>query len=96
MSMYVTLVAGESLGHPKLRDYGARRVQSLYDTTMQNGGFVEFNSPAYTPLTLNELSRLRAHVQTEQVGLCMSVVLCAGACVLHRLCDYRFEGPSPL
>jgi len=63
MGAYVTLVAGETLALPEFRDYGFDRLARIDAFTAENGSFEEYNSPAYTPITLIELSRMRAHVR---------------------------------
>ena len=63
MGAYVTLIAGETLDRPEFRDYGLARLARLDAFTTENGTFEEYNSPAYTPIALLELSRLRAHVR---------------------------------
>jgi hypothetical protein len=64
MGAYVTLVAGEQLGVEEYRDYGLARLRRFHDHTLENGAFEEYNSPAYTVIAVQELSRLQAHVQT--------------------------------
>lgn len=65
MGSFVCTVAGELLGNSDLRDYGLSRFRKFYDYTMQQGAFTEYNSPTYTFIALNELSRIRAYVQDE-------------------------------
>lgn len=66
MGAYVTLVAGETLELPEFRDYGLDRLARIDAFTTENGTFEEYNSPAYTPIALYELSRLRAHARDER------------------------------
>ncbi|MCU0914120.1 MAG: hypothetical protein MUC88_06110 [Planctomycetes bacterium] len=63
MGTYVTLVAGERLGVPALRDYGKQRLRRFYDYTQQKGSFSEYNSPTYTLVAIEEISRMRQHVR---------------------------------
>ncbi len=63
MGAYVALVAGERFGDRALFDYGRQRLQRFYDYTQQRGSFSEYNSPTYTVVAINELSRLLAHVR---------------------------------
>ncbi len=65
MGSFVCTVAGELLGNSELQDYGLTRFRTFYDYTMQQGAFTEYNSPTYTFIALNELSRIRAYVQDE-------------------------------
>lgn len=63
LGTYVTLVAGESLDAPEFRAYGLERLQRFSAYTAENGTFEEYNSPTYTIIALQELSRLKAHVR---------------------------------
>ncbi|HKJ90744.1 MAG TPA: hypothetical protein VJ960_06390, partial [Oceanipulchritudo sp.] len=63
MGAYVTLVAGEHLNVPEFRDYGLARLSRFHAFTQENGAFEEYNSPTYTRVALEQLSRLKAHVQ---------------------------------
>ncbi|NOU85418.1 hypothetical protein GC102_06440 [Paenibacillus sp. LMG 31460] len=63
MGAFVTLVGGEVIGQEKLVQYGRNRLQRLYDYTMRLGTFVEFNSPCYTPITIEELHHI--HKETK-------------------------------
>ncbi|MFC0213004.1 hypothetical protein ACFFK0_11150 [Paenibacillus chartarius] len=61
MGAFVTLVGGEVIGAEEFVEYGRNRLRRLLDYTMRLGTFVEFNSPCYTPITIEELH----HVHTE-------------------------------
>lgn len=63
MGAFVTLVGGEIIGQEHLIQYGRNRLQRLYDYTMRLGTFVEFNSPCYTPITIEELHHI--HEETK-------------------------------
>jgi len=65
MGTYVTLVAGERLDARDLFDYGRGRLQRFYDYTRQKGSFTEYNSPTYTPVAIEEISRMLKHVRDE-------------------------------
>lgn len=64
MGTYVTLVAGELYDNAEFKSYGLERLTRFYKFTAENGAFEEYNSPTYTVIALQELSRLKAHVQT--------------------------------
>ncbi len=66
MGAYVTLVAGERLDVRELRDYGCRRLRRFYDYTLEKGSFSEYNSPTYTCVAIDEISRMRRHVRDEE------------------------------
>ena len=66
MGTYVTLVAGERFAVPELADYGRQRLRRFYDYTRQKGSFTEYNSPTYTMVALEEISRMRQHVRDSE------------------------------
>ncbi len=63
MGAYVTLVAGEQFGERELFDYGRQRLRRFYDYTLEKGSFSEYNSPTYTVVAINELTRMLGHVK---------------------------------
>lgn len=63
MGAFVTLVGGEVIGQETFVQYGRGRLQRLYNYTMRLGTFVEFNSPCYTPITIEELHHI--HEETK-------------------------------
>lgn len=65
MGTYVTLVAGERLDAVDLFDYGKQRLRRFYDYTRQTGSFTEYNSPTYTCVAIEEISRMLKHVGDE-------------------------------
>jgi hypothetical protein len=58
MGAFVVLIAGERYGHGPYLHYGLQRLEILRDHTNRLGTFEEFNSPAYTPLAIRELSAI--------------------------------------
>jgi hypothetical protein len=66
MGTYVTLVAGERFGVPELTDYGKKRLRRFYEYTQEKGSFTEYNSPTYTLVAIEEISRMRAHVRDAE------------------------------
>ncbi len=65
MGTYVTLVAGERFNVPDLADYGRQRLRRFYDYTREKGSFTEYNSPTYTLVAIDEISRMIQHVRDE-------------------------------
>jgi hypothetical protein len=65
MGTYVTLVAGERFDNADLRDYGRTRLQRFWDYTVQKGSFTEYNSPTYTCVAIEEISRMMQHVRDD-------------------------------
>ncbi len=66
MGAYVTLVAGELFNGKELADYGKARLKRFYDHTFANGSFSEYNSPTYSAVAINELSRMLRHVKDAE------------------------------
>ena len=63
MGTYVTHVAGELFDVPELTEYGKARLKRFYDHTLTHGSFSEYNSPTYTVVAINEISRMLRHVK---------------------------------
>jgi hypothetical protein len=66
MGTYVTLVAGERFEVPELSDYGRQRLRRFYDYTREKGSFTEYNSPTYTLVAIEEISRMMQHVRDTE------------------------------
>lgn len=71
MGAFVTLVGGEVIGDESFKQYGRNRLQRLYEYTTRLGTFVEFNSPCYTPITMEELYHIREET-TDPVSIMLS------------------------
>ena len=63
MGTYVTYVTAELYGIADLKDYAAKRLRRFYDYTKEQGAFSEYNSPTYSVVALEELGRMRLHIQ---------------------------------
>jgi hypothetical protein len=82
MGTYVTYMVSHLFNLPEMQEYASRRLKTFYDYTKDKGGFTEYNSPTYSIVALNELSRLKRNVvEPEASGmidelydLCWSVV----------------------
>ena len=66
MGSYVTIFAGELLNIPEFLEYGKKRLATLHEYNMSNGNFREFNSPTYTFVCIDELSRILQDVKDEE------------------------------
>ncbi len=66
MGTYVTLVAGERFNDFGLLDYGRKRLRRFWEFTLQKGSFSEYNSPTYTCVAVEEISRMMQHVRDEE------------------------------
>ncbi len=54
----VTLLAAQEFKLPDLRAYAKERLRKLYDHVIGSGSFTEYNSPTYTIMAIQELSRM--------------------------------------
>jgi hypothetical protein len=63
LGTYVTLVAAQEFKLADLRAYAKERLRRLYDYVLGHGSLAEYNSPTYTVIALQELSRLLLHVR---------------------------------
>lgn len=67
MGTFVTFVASELYGLEEMNQYARDRMQRFYDFTMKHQGFTEYNSPTYTRVAMDELSRMRRYIQDEEM-----------------------------
>ena len=62
MGLYVCYMTADMYNNPELMVYARGRLKSFYDCTLLNKGFLEYNSPAYFKLSLDEVLRLKEHI----------------------------------
>lgn len=82
MGTYVTYLVSHLFNLPEMQEYADRRLRTFYEYTKEKGGFTEYNSPTYSIVALNELSRLKRNVVepeaksmiNELYDLCWSMV----------------------
>lgn len=67
MSLNTIIGAGELCDRPDMLEIGKKRLKTAYDYQMHNGGFSEFNSPTYSPLVVEELTRLISLTDDEEI-----------------------------
>lgn len=67
MGSYVTLLAGEYFGWEEIFHYGKKRFENFCTFTRLNGAFAEYNSPTYTIVALEDLTRIADHVKNETI-----------------------------
>lgn len=63
MGTFVTLTAAQEFGLTDLRTYARERLRKLYTHITRNGSFDEYNSPTYTLIAIQELSRLLRYIK---------------------------------
>jgi hypothetical protein len=70
MGLYVCYMAADMYNDTDLMNYARKRLKAFYDCTVLNKGFIEYNSPAYFKLSLDEVLRLKKHViNTEDLAM---------------------------
>lgn len=62
MGTYVTYMVGHLFDHANLKAYSTDRLNRFYNHTLEKGGFSEYNSPTYTIIAIDELSRMKEHI----------------------------------
>ncbi len=67
MGAGVTAAAGEALGDAKLLDYGRLRLANILRHVDYHGTFVEYNSPPYTMVALQECERMLHLVSDPEI-----------------------------
>lgn len=66
MGTYVTHVAGEFFNDAEILDYAKARLKNLHAFDMHNGEFIEYNSPNYTVIAIEEISRMLNHIKCKK------------------------------
>lgn len=61
MGTYVTYMVSHLFQLEEMKTYSETRLKRFYDYTKSKGGFTEYNSPAYTIIAIDELSRMKLH-----------------------------------
>lgn len=59
---FVVFAAAELLGDKDLLAYSVQRMRRWAENVDRSGSFSEYNSPAYTPLTIENMTRLKMYV----------------------------------
>lgn len=62
MGTYVTYMVGHLFDDTDLKAYSSERLKRFYNYTLEKGGFTEYNSPTYTIIAIDELSRMKEHI----------------------------------
>lgn len=65
MGTLVTHLTAHLFEIPDLKAYADMRMTRFYDYTKKLNGFVEYNSPTYTQVALNELVRMKQYILDE-------------------------------
>jgi hypothetical protein len=67
MGTYVTYLTSTLFDIPEMKEYATARLKRFYDYTLEKNGFLEYNSPTYTMVALNELNRMQQHISEPEV-----------------------------
>ncbi|MFA6293769.1 MAG: hypothetical protein WC637_18420 [Victivallales bacterium] len=65
-AMHALIVGGEMIGMPELVKVGIFRLKQAVEMYRRNGFPCEFNSPNYTPVSLNPLANIVEQAQSEE------------------------------
>lgn len=66
MGLHVCYMTSIMYDDASLLSYSRNRLQHFYDCTLLNNGFIEYNSPAYTKLALDEVWELKKNVSNTK------------------------------
>jgi hypothetical protein len=67
MGTFVTLAASQEFQVADLRAYARERLRNLYTYITQQGSFTEYNSPTYSLIAIQELSRILRFIRDGRV-----------------------------
>lgn len=68
--LYVCYMSADMYNDTVLMDYARKRLKAFYECTVLNKGFIEYNSPVYFKVSLDEVLRLKKHVvNTEDLAM---------------------------
>lgn len=66
MGAYVTLLAGELFRWDDVLSYGKDSLRRIYEYTKYHSAFTEYNSPTYTMVAIEDISRMLSHIKDEE------------------------------
>ncbi len=84
MGLYVCYMTADMYTDGSLMDYARKRLKAFYDCTVLNKGFIEYNSPAYFRLSLDEVLRLKKHIVNTEDLVLLEFIYHAGWNVIAR------------
>ena len=62
MGTYVSYMVSHLFDLPEMKGYAVDRLNRFYQFTLKEKGFLEYNSPHYTVIALDELFRMKSHI----------------------------------
>ena len=84
MGLYVCYMTADMYDDADLMLYARRRLKSFYDCTLLNKGFIEYNSPTYFKLSLDEVLRLKEHVVNPEDHAMLDSIYNTGWSIIAR------------
>jgi len=96
MGLYVCYMTADMYDDVDLMEYARRRLKSFYDCTLLNNGFIEYNSPTYFKLSLDEVFRLKEHVINTEDRTMLESIYHTGWSIIARhyhLPSAQWAGP---
>ena len=84
MGLYVCYMTADMYGDAGLMDYARKRLKEFYECTLLNKGFIEYNSPAYFKLSLDEILRLKKHVVNREDLAMLEFIYHTGWSIIAR------------
>ncbi len=84
MGLYVSYMTADMYNDPELMVYARGRLKSFYDCTLLNKGFLEYNSPTYFKLSLDEVLRLKEHVINQEDKAKLDFIYNTGWSIIAR------------
>jgi len=84
MGLYVCYMTADMFNDSGLMTYARKRLKAFYDCTVLNRGFLEYNSPAYFKLSLDEVLRLMNHVVNAEDLVLLEYIYNTGWNVIAR------------
>ena len=96
MGLYVCYMTADMYSNPDLMNYARKRLKTLYNCTFLNKGFIEYNSPNYFKLSLDEVLRLKDHVVNKEDYAMLDFIYNTGWSIVARhyhLPSSQWSGP---
>ncbi|MEI7829550.1 MAG: hypothetical protein WCI31_07260 [Prolixibacteraceae bacterium] len=84
MGLYVCYMTADRYNDANLMAYARKRLKAFYDCTLLNKGFLEYNSPAYFKLSLDEVLRLKEQVIQKEDHAMLDSIYATGWGIIAR------------
>jgi len=84
MGLYVCYLTADRYNDTGLMSYARKRLKAFYDCTILNKGFLEYNSPAYFKLSLDEVLRLKQQVIQKEDHAMLDSIYATGWSIIAR------------